>query len=238
MSSNRSNTPAAKSATATLGMLVRSRPTPVSVATRLAVRRAAWNIPAVSGPAVPAAWARLQACFTCPRIWGSPSTMLSRPAATPNRWRTTASLRSRAKTGASRSGSRPRHSARNATSWEASGAAASCSPAAYSSTRLQVESSTASRPGKRSRNRSSAAAACSAEKASRSRSSSGTVRCVPPTRASVVAAAVAAVLTGRPRAGASRSGERPRRRRAERESPGPRRSSRPAPPDSRSPARP
>ena len=52
LSSKRSKTPRAKSATAILGIESRSRPIEVSLATRLAVRKAAWNISPVSGPAV------------------------------------------------------------------------------------------------------------------------------------------------------------------------------------------
>jgi hypothetical protein len=130
LSSNRSNTPLAKSATATLGIDTRSRPRAVSVATRLAVRSAAWNMPAVSGPDVRLSWAIAQACLTCARICGSPSTMLSRPAATPNRWRTTASSCSRESSGSSEPASMPRHSARNDTSCSAAGAALPPSPAA------------------------------------------------------------------------------------------------------------
>ena len=67
------------------------RPTSVSVRTFLATAMA-WDISMwMSDPTVPDDWASANASLTCPRIWGSPSTMESRLAATRKTWRTASS---------------------------------------------------------------------------------------------------------------------------------------------------
>ncbi len=85
LSSKRSKTWRAKSATATLGMLTRRQCRRVSLATRRATREAAWNAAWVSGPVASCCVANRYACFTCERICGSPTTMLSKLLATRNR---------------------------------------------------------------------------------------------------------------------------------------------------------
>jgi hypothetical protein len=47
----------------------------VSVRTRLATAKLLWNRRSSAGPSAPSARADWYASFTCPRIWGSPSTI-------------------------------------------------------------------------------------------------------------------------------------------------------------------
>ena len=87
LSSKRSKNWLAKSATATLGMLIRRLCKAVSVAIRFATRSAAWNDACVRGPVKSPSLAISYACLTWDRIWASPTTMLSRLAAVVNKWR-------------------------------------------------------------------------------------------------------------------------------------------------------
>ena len=68
-------------------MLTEWAPISVSVRTSLATENERWNIWCSVVPKVPAASASRTACFIWPRIWGSPSTMESRPLATRKAWR-------------------------------------------------------------------------------------------------------------------------------------------------------
>ena len=60
-------------------------PTPVSVRTRFPVAKARWKRRWSTARVEPALVARRSASFTCARIWSSPTTIDSRPAATRKR---------------------------------------------------------------------------------------------------------------------------------------------------------
>ncbi len=60
----------------------------VSACERLPTRSACWNSTLSAGPTVPASWPSRSASRVWPRIWLSPSTIESSPAATWNRWET------------------------------------------------------------------------------------------------------------------------------------------------------
>jgi PAS domain S-box-containing protein len=60
----------------------------VSACTRLPTRSACWNSVFRAGPIVPDSWPTRSASRACPRIWPSPTTIESSPAATWNRWET------------------------------------------------------------------------------------------------------------------------------------------------------
>lgn len=66
---------------------------PISVVLRtsFATAKERWKSLCSTVPRVPAASASRTACFSWPRICGSPSTMESRPEATRNAWRTACS---------------------------------------------------------------------------------------------------------------------------------------------------
>ena len=78
----------AASSTAALSRLRPARPIPVSARARLPVRSASWPSSPSTRPAVPCSAASLTAERTWPRIWSSPTTIESSPAATASRWLT------------------------------------------------------------------------------------------------------------------------------------------------------
>ena len=146
---------------------------PVSVRTRLAARRACGTRAFSSGPVVPAARACSNACFTCPAICPSPTTSECSDAATRSRCRTAASSSWRYSTGSTSAAVSPRPAARNA-------AASKAGPTVTSSTRLQVDSSTASSAW-RAVSSARARAAAAGSKASFSRTPTAAVRKSRPT---------------------------------------------------------
>ena len=85
---------AAARATPTLTRFAPARSIPVSVCARLAVRNASVPRPSSARLSVPCSRARAIACRTWPRIWLSPTTMESSPAATVSRcWTARSSYR-------------------------------------------------------------------------------------------------------------------------------------------------
>ena len=147
LSAKRSKMSFANSPTATLATLSRPSPIRVSARTREATRSARWNSECVTGPLASPRVDRSYAFLTCCTIWDSPTTMLSMPAATSNRCRTasgpSARSSSSAKSGAGRSWNSLRKETRSA--WFGGGS--SPGRATYSSTRLQVLTTTCSQPG-------------------------------------------------------------------------------------------
>ena len=73
--------------TAAAAMLMECAPISVEVRTSLATAKERWNSWLSVVPSAPAWSATRTASFIWPRIWGSPSTMESRPLATRKAWR-------------------------------------------------------------------------------------------------------------------------------------------------------
>ncbi len=85
--SRRSSNSSPARRTAAAAMLIECAPISVEVRTSLATEKLRWNSWCSVVPSVPASSASRTACFICPRICGSPSTIESRPAATRKAWR-------------------------------------------------------------------------------------------------------------------------------------------------------
>ena len=77
--------------TAAAAMDTVAAPTLVVLRTSLATAKVRWNSLWSTVPSVPADSAARAASFIWPRIWGSPSTIESRPEATRKAWRTACS---------------------------------------------------------------------------------------------------------------------------------------------------
>ena len=81
----------AASRTAAAAIETLAAPTCVVERTSFATANERWKSLCSSVPSVPADSAARAACFNCPRICGSPSTIESRPEATRKAWRTACS---------------------------------------------------------------------------------------------------------------------------------------------------
>src|SRR3989304_3966172 len=153
---------------------------------RLPTRRAQWNRRERTPFSVPACVAADMASRTCPRIWDSPRTIESMPAATRNSCRTASSW---ARKYVRRSSSRVDLQAASA-STNRSISATSPRVVVYSSVRLQVGRTPA--PPNSSCRRARASGSSSAEKATFSRTSTGAVRWLMPTQVTTSASRLGA----------------------------------------------